>query len=380
MTQDVNAPPVYRWLDEPFTPEVQAAIERVRQVKDVQHVAVMPDVHLAGDVCNGCVIATSELIYPDAVGGDIGCGMAAVAFDCSIEVVGSEQSAARVLAGLYDLIPFNRHSRRTMPALPDRLQQSELSDAHLNTLKNREGRVQFATLGRGNHFVELQGDDQGQLWAMVHTGSRATGQEIRGRHLEHASQTAGGLKALGASEQAGKAYLADAQWAVTYAELIRKAILERISELLQRLFGARPVGTSLVNVSHNHVRQEIHDGRGLWVHRKGANFAGLDAPGLIGGSMGAPSFHVSGRGCKAALCSSSHGAGRTMSRDQARRTFRRKDVEKAMKGIWFDRRRLPDLIDESPAAYKDIQAVMRAQKDLTRIVRTVMPVLCYKGP
>lgn len=382
MNEELNIPPlprVQQWLSEPLSHEILAAIDRLRRSEDVQHIAIMPDVHLASEVCNGCVVATRELIYPEAVGGDIGCGMAAVAFDCGADVLADEKAAARALAGLYEVVPLNRHSRRTIGDLSDELRRTELGSDQLNTLKGRDGRIQLGTLGGGNHFVEFQSDEREQLWLMLHTGSRAMGQAIKACHSQVAQPSAGGLCALDSSDPAGQAYLSDAGWAVEYARQSRQAIIDAVQALMQRLFGVRVIAGSTVNVDHNHVRREMHNGQELWIHRKGAMSAGLGEPGLIPGSMGTQSFHVLGRGCEAALGSSSHGAGRAMSREQARRLIRLRDAERAMRGVWFDQRRAVRLIEESPAAYKDIRTVMRAQKDLTRIVRSVTPILCYKG-
>lgn len=377
--EPINGPPLHHWLTEPLPPDVCAALQRARRADDVQYMAVMPDVHLASDVCNGCVMATCELIYPDAVGGDIGCGMAGAAFDCEATLLSDERRAARVLKGLYETVPLNRHRRRTGPGLPAELHSAELGCPQLNALKHREAGIQFGTLGGGNHFLEFQRDEKGQLWLMVHTGSRGMGQAIRAAHLDAAPATAGGLRRLACSDAAGQAYLSDADWAVRYACRSREAILLAVDELMRGLFGVRVIMSSIVNVDHNHVRREEHHGRELWVHRKGAMFAGLDAPGVIPGSMGSASYHVLGRGCPDSLLSSSHGAGRAMSREQARRRIRPRDAERAMADVWFDRRRLGRLIEESPGAYKDIHKVMRAQRDLTRVVRTLYPVLCYKG-
>jgi tRNA-splicing ligase RtcB len=134
-----------------------------------------------------------------------------------------------------------------------------------------------------------------------------------------------------------------------------------------------------VECHHNFIRRETHLGEALWVHRKGAVPAALGEAGIIPGSMGAASFHVEGRGCEEALCSSAHGAGRAMSRDAARRAIPVRELERQMRGVWFDRRRAALLRDEAPGAYKDVHAVMRAQRELTKVVRMLRPVLSYKG-
>lgn len=373
-----------QWLCQPLPADVERSLDRLAAAPDVCRVAVMPDVHLSGDVCVGVATATTRLIYPGAVGGDIGCGMAALRFDAAAEILADEKRAARVLSGLYERIPAIRHGRASAPSqLPGVLGERPLSHPRLEKLKARDGRVEFGTLGRGNHFLELQADGDGRLWLLVHSGSRAMGQAITGHHLRiavpfHAS-AATELASLAADEAEGAAYLSDLAWAREYARLNRLAMIDQVAELLESLFGAAADGASLIQCDHNHVRRETHDGEELWVHRKGALSAQEGEEGIIPGSMGSTSFHVIGRGHVAALCSSSHGAGRSMSRTEAARAISIKQFNRQMHGIWFDHRRLAQLRDEAPSAYKDIHAVMRAQRDLTRIVRALRPLLSYKG-
>ncbi len=163
------------------------------------------------------------------------------------------------------------------------------------------------------------------------------------------------------------------------ADYSRAEILRRIGALMHDSFGVEPLEDSTVCCHHNFVRSEHHEGECLWVHRKGAISARDGEAGIIPGSMGAPSFHVLGRGCPAALCSSSHGAGRVMSRGVARRRISKARFDASMEGIWYDHRRSHRLLDEAPEAYKDIRAVMRAQRELTRATRALRPVLSFKG-
>ncbi|REJ68221.1 MAG: RtcB family protein [Planctomycetota bacterium] len=368
------------WLAEPMPSDVNKSIERLACADDVQHVAVMPDVHLAKDVCIGTVIATSRLIYPSAVGSDIGCGMAAIRFDADADLLSDESAAARVLAGLYQGVPSNKHSAATMPErLPDDLDSEPLSDSRLDKRKRRDGRVQLGTLGRGNHFLEFQADQNGQLWLMVHSGSRAMGQAITAHHLDRVQRPSAGLPHFDSETDEGRAYLADVAWAEQYAEMNRLAIIDGVAGLMLDLFGVGVGRESLIHANHNHVRREDHFGQQLWVHRKGAQSAQLDDPGIIPGSMGTTSYHVAGRGCEQSLCSSSHGAGRRLSRTEAKKSVSRKQLRHQLDGIWYDHRRADALRDEAPAAYKDIRLVMRAQKELTRIIRELRPLLCYKG-
>lgn len=365
------------WLAEPLSTEVAKSIERLRTSEDVRHVAIMPDVHLSKEVCVGAVVATERLIYPSAVGGDIGCGMIALAFDAEAEAIDDERNAARALAALYETVPSNKHRQpREQPA---RLLPLPLSDGRLEKLASRDGRVQLGTLGRGNHFLEFQSDQDGRLWVMIHSGSRAIGQAIANHHLARADIAPPGLKFLDANSDAGKHYLADVEWARAYAAENRLAMLTAVIELLHRLFGISPDHGSQIHSDHNHVQRELHNGNLLWVHRKGTQSARADETGIIPGSMGSPSFHTLGRGHTAALTSSSHGAGRALSRTAARQAVTTKEFQRQVGPIWYDRRRVDKLLDEAPAAYKEIRRVMRAQRDLTRIVRELRPILSYKG-
>jgi tRNA-splicing ligase RtcB (3'-phosphate/5'-hydroxy nucleic acid ligase) len=371
---------VFSWLVEPLSSDASKSICRLASAEDVQHVAVMPDVHLAHDVCIGTVVATSRLIYPAAIGGDIGCGMTAVRIDASAELLASERSAAVMFAGLYDRVPPNRHSASTLSRSRSlSLPAESLSDLRLEKLKMRDGRVQFGTLGRGNHFLEFQADQDDQLWLMVHSGSRAMGQAINSHHLRRSTAQSNGLDYLDADTGTGAAYLNDVRWAVCYAERNRVAMINAVAGLLNEKFGTTIDETSLIQSNHNHVRLEEHFGSRCWVHRKGAQPAHENEPGLIPGSMGTASFHVTGRGCAESLQSSSHGAGRKLSRTQARRRVTTQQIDRQLKAIWFDHRRASTLRDEAPVAYKDIHAVMRAQKSLVRITRELRPRLSYKG-
>jgi tRNA-splicing ligase RtcB len=364
------------WLPEPLSDEVRASVERLVRLEDVVRVALMPDVHLAESVCVGAVVATRSCLLPDAVGGDIGCGMAAVQLSAHAGAV-NRRSAGRVLEALAEVVPANR--RRQKQLLPDELASSKLGAPALQKVLERDGAVQFATLGSGNHFLELQADDQGWLWLMVHTGSRALGPAVRRHYLKEARSVGGGLRVLQADSSAGQAYLNDHEAAVRFADASRRRILADAAGLLGELFQAHADWDTLVSSAHNFVRREVHDGEALWVHRKGAISAGDGEPGLIPGSMGTESFLVSGRGLDAALRSSSHGAGRAMSRGAARRRIDVAKLEREMEGIWFDDRRARLLVDEAPSAYKPIATVMRVENELTRIERRLRPVLSYKG-
>jgi tRNA-splicing ligase RtcB len=381
MNQRENTVRVERWLAEPLPKDVAQSIDRLAKAEDVAHIAVMPDVHLAGDVCVGLAVATTRLIYPAAVGGDIGCGMAAVAIDAGADLLSERDVAESLLAGLDRVVPSMRHSRATMPDLPESLHANTLSHPRLQKLLSRDGRVQFGTLGCGNHFLEFQADDEDRLWIMLHSGSRAMGQAITAHHVAIAEQGSSKrtLSRLGATTAEGAAYLADVAWAIRYANESRLAMLRATEHLLAVRFGVGLDWNMLIHAHHNHVRLESHFGQPLLVHRKGALPAGEGEPGVIPGSMGSFSYHVTGRGCESALNSSSHGAGRAMSRTEAAQRIGTRQLLRELRGIWFNEHAARRLCDEAPSAYKDIQTVMRAQRELTRIEHRLRPLLSYKG-
>lgn len=288
------------WLAEPLSRDVRASLERLRERDDVLAVAVMPDVHLAEEVCVGCVVATRSTLLPAAIGGDLGCGMTTQAFE-----------------------------------------------------------------GDGAALA-------------VHSGSRALGPAIAAHHRAR-NGTPRGIWTVPGASAAADAFLGDLAFAVAWAQASRDAMLERAAVLLEHHLALRPLPATRFSCVHNLVRREEVDGAPAWVHRKGAIPAADGEPGIVPGSMGSATFHVEGRGCAEALRSSSHGAGRALPRGEARRTLRVRDFVRAMEGIGWDAARAPALLDEAPAAYKEIGRVMRAQRELTRIVRRLAPVLNWKG-
>jgi tRNA-splicing ligase RtcB (3'-phosphate/5'-hydroxy nucleic acid ligase) len=376
---DPSPPPIHTWLAEPMPHAVAQAIERLRRAPDVQHMAVMPDVHLATDVCIGVVIGTSHLIFPQAVGGDIGCGMLALGFDVEARALDHARVAGQILTGIGRAVPARRRNRRAAIAQPSDVEAVVLSHPRLEAMRRSEGVIEFATLGSGNHFIELQSDEEGRLWLMIHSGSRALGPAIRDHHLRIGERVGSGLVALDAASESGATYLADAAWARQFADASRRAMALEVATVLETTLGARACWDTAIATDHNHVSYEQHGGREVWVHRKGAMPAACGQAGVLPGSMGASSFHVEGRGNAAALCSSAHGAGRALSRAAARAKVSDRELQRQMDGVWFDYRLSGKLRDEAPAAYKDIASVLRAQRELVTVTRVLRPVLNYKG-
>ena len=376
---DPSLPPIRMWVTSPLGHEVTEALGRLQRAPDVQRIAVMPDVHLANDICVGVVLATSRLIYPQAVGGDIGCGMLAVATNSTAEPLRDPKTAGQILAGLAKVIPSRRRNRQAVIAPLQDLDSFELSSSRLESIRRNEGALEFATLGSGNHFLELQADEDDQLWLMIHSGSRALGQAIRDHHLASAQIVEGRFRALDAESDQGAAYLHDIDWARRYAAGSRRAMAAEAEFVIQDAICARLNWETSISTDHNHVTLEQHGSSKLWVHRKGAMALEAGELGVLPGSMGTLSFHVEGRGCEEALNSSAHGAGRAMSRSEAARKVSRAELQRQMKGVWFDWRLADAIRDEAPSAYKDIRAVLKDQHDLVKVRRTLRPLLNYKG-
>ena len=372
--------PVRTWLAAPMDHDVSEAIDRLRRAPDVQQIAVMPDVHLASDVCIGVAVATTNLIYPQAVGGDIGCGMLAVRLDVDATCLKDPKTAGVILSELGRAVPSRRRNRPMIIPLPDDLANETLTHPSLESCRRNEGVLEFATLGSGNHFIEIQADEENHVWLMVHSGSRALGQAIRDHHLARArSAGRSRFRTLDARSSEGREYLHDASYARRFADASCRAMAVEIARVFARTLQAQVCWETLVTTDHNHVSFEDHAGGALWVHRKGAMRAQLGESGVLPGSMGTLSFHVEGRGCQQALCSSAHGAGRALSRTAARAKVSERDLRRQMQGIWYDYRLIDKLRDEAPSAYKDIRAVLRAQRELVKVTRTLSPILNYKG-
>lgn len=367
-----KAATIKKWVGHKLDVAIDRRLQRLSGAEDIAKVCVMPDVHLAGDVCNGVAVATKQLIYPQCVGGDIGCGYLSVDIGtCEV----NENIAAKLLNEIQRAIPINKHSACDRPDF-----KTELSSPALQKALSREGRLQLGTLGRGNHFVELQSNHDNELSLLIHSGSRAMGQLISAHHLKHAIvDRASKLKYIDAETDAGKELLNDLDWARQYAAANRLAMLDAIERKVLPAIGLKVDRETLIHLDHNHVQQETFDGELLWVHRKGAQALPRGQTSLIPGSMGTATYLVEGRGNREALNSCSHGAGRAMSRTEAAARISAKALRREMNNVWFDHRKIASLFDEAPSAYKNIRKVMKAQKELVRIVDQRRPILNFKG-
>ncbi len=374
--------PVHRWLCHGLQHDVRAALERLLAAADIQHVAIMPDVHPSaagsGTFCNGIAIATSHLLYPGAVGGDIGCGYAAVQLTIPTANI-DPSTAVRLLELWRTTCPWNRHrAPARLEQIDETLDAGHLSEASLRSMATRDGAVQLGTLGRGNHFLELQIDDEDRLWLMVHSGSRAIGPAIRDFHLSRADS--GPFLSLDANTSLGQAFLRDHEWARRYALNNRRRLLENASQAASDILGTAPLWDTCFDRDHNHVEREAGPNNQAWyIHRKGAAPAHVGERGMIPGSAATYTCHTEGLGNPQSLFSSSHGAGRQLSRSESRRRISSHELRRQLQGVWFDARQAASLRDEAPAAYKDLRKVMAAQKDLIRTTRRLHTLITYKG-
>ncbi|WAB94881.1 RtcB family protein [Pseudomonas citronellolis] len=362
-----------------------------------RHLAVMPDVHLGKGSTIGSVIPTVGAIIPAAVGVDIGCGM--IAARTSLLAADLPDNLHGLRSAIEKAVPhgktFGRHDQGTWNDVPAHADQAwkglarrfrAITDKypHLEKTNNRN---HLGTLGTGNHFIEVCLDEAGRVWFMLHSGSRGVGNAIGSLFIELAQadmrQHLANLpdKDLAYFEEGSRHfddYVEAVGWAQDFArqnrELMMQAVIAAARKVIRKPFEA---SLEAVNCHHNYVQRERHFGREVLVTRKGAVSAQKGQLGIIPGSMGAKSFIVRGLGNEEAFCSCSHGAGRSMSRTQAKKRFSVEDQVRATAHV--ECRKDKDVIDEIPMAYKDIDAVMAAQRDLVEVVHTLRQVVCVKG-
>jgi tRNA-splicing ligase RtcB len=365
-----------------------------------QHVAAMPDVHWGMGATVGSVVATKGAVVPAAVGVDIGCGMMAVRTTLTAEDLPTSLSQLRT--AIEKAVPHGRsgnggrHDRGAWGEVPTTVDHvwGGLADdfekvvASAPHLKRANHRSHLGTLGTGNHFVEVCLDEAQRVWVMLHSGSRGIGNAIgtifieraklaMRRHQRHLPDENLAWLDEGSPEYAQ--YLFAVGWAQRFARENRALMMRATLTALQKQKGI-PRFTHdelVVNCHHNYVAMETHFGEEVLVTRKGAVRAGAGDWGIIPGSMGAKSFIVRGKGDADSFCSCSHGAGRTMSRGEAKKQITLAEHRAATEGV--ECRKDKDVLDESPRAYKDIDAVMAAQGDLVEVVHTLKQILCVKG-
>src|SRR5690554_441147 len=363
------------------------------------HLAVMLDVHLGKGSTIGSVIPTRGAIIPAAVGVDLGCGMMAVR--TSLTASDLPDNLRNIRRAIEKAVPHGRtvgRGKRDVGSWHDTPKSVDRAWAKLQpgfqVLTHKHPRLErtnnhkhLGTLGTGNHFVELCLDETDQVWVMLHSGSRGVGNAIGTWFIERAKDDMRRQQLNLPDEdlaylQEGSTFFDDyvqaVNWAQEYARINREVMMDHtLAALADEIDTPFTSVQEAVNCHHNYVQQEEHFGQQVWVTRKGAVSARRGQLGIIPGSMGAKSFIVRGLGNADSFHSCSHGAGRIMSRNQAKKAFSLDDHRKATAHV--ECRKDLSVLDETPGAYKDIEAVMAAQKDLVEIVHTLRQIVCVKG-
>jgi len=391
---ETSGAPIKAWINGvPVEPEAEAQLRNMAGLPFIyKHVAVMPDVHLGRGATVGSVIPTKGAIVPAAVGVDIGCGMCAAMTDLVANDL--PDSLAEVRRAIERVIPVGPRSHKEVMKPAEKAWYGKLKEAftaidakHPGLTTKASPAHQLGTLGGGNHFIEVCLDEADRVWVMLHSGSRNVGNRIGSYFITKAKEEMErlfirlpdkDLAYLAEGSTLFDDYVEAVGWAQDYArvnrDLMLTAVIDAIAEALGRTIAH---GDVAVNCHHNYVAKEEHFGDRVWVTRKGAVRAGAGELGIIPGSMGAKSYIVRGRGNPDSFHTCSHGAGRAMSRTEAKRRFTVEDHVRATEGV--ECRKDTGVIDETPAAYKDIDAVMAAQSDLVEVMHTLKQVLCVKG-
>lgn len=378
--------PVKIWTDE-IEPQAKEQLKNIAKLPFIfKHVAVMPDVHYGMGATVGSVIATKGAVCPAAVGVDIGCGMMAVKTDLDKNFV--QDRIKLIRKNIEEKIPtgFNKNDKpcenvENWKGWENVDKLSYADEALINNSKK-----QLGTLGGGNHFIEVCLDTEDNVWVMLHSGSRNIGKVLAERHIAEAKDILKkmfvdlpdpDLSYFAESSKEFKAYWSDVEWCQLFAMANRQEMMRIVLEELTKIKGDEVKNLFEVNCHHNYLSKEHHFGENVLVTRKGAVSAREGQYGIIPGSMGAKSFIVKGKGNPDSFHSCSHGAGRKMSRTQANKAFNIEDLARQTEGV--ECRKDSGVIDEIPAAYKDIETVMDNQSDLVEIVAQLKQIMCIKG-
>ncbi|MFE7438059.1 RtcB family protein [Streptomyces tendae] len=386
--------PIRMWTD-PATVE-EGALQQLRNVATlpwIKGLAVMPDVHYGKGATVGSVIAMRGAVCPAAVGVDIGCGMSAVKTSLTANDLPGDLS--RLRSKIEEAIPVGRgmHDSPLEPGRFHGLATGGWDDfwgrfegvAEAVKFRHERAGKQMGTLGSGNHMIEFCLDQSGSVWLMLHSGSRNIGKELAEHHIGVAQKLPHNqglvdrdLAVFVADTPQMAAYRNDLFWAQEYAKYNRTLMMALFKDVVRKEFKkAKPVFEQEVSCHHNYVAEEQYEGMDLLVTRKGAIRAGSGEYGVIPGSMGTSSYIVRGLGNEKAFNSASHGAGRRMSRNAAKRRYTVRDLAEQTRGV--ECRKDSGVLDEIPGAYKNIDQVMEQQRDLVEVVAKLKQVVCVKG-
>ncbi|MFH9297096.1 RtcB family protein [Streptomyces sp. NPDC017520] len=386
--------PIRMWAD-PASVE-DGAMQQLRNVSTlpwIKGLAVMPDVHFGKGATVGSVIAMQGAVCPAAVGVDIGCGMSAVKTSLTANDLPGDLS--RLRSKIEQAIPVGRgmHGDAVNPGKLHGFSTAGWDDfwgrfgGIADAVKFRQERAtkQMGTLGSGNHFIEFCLDETGSVWLMLHSGSRNIGKELADFHIGQAQKLPHNqglidrdLAVFIADTPQMAAYRNDLFWAQEYAKFNRAIMMGLFQDVVRKEFKkARVTFDPVISCHHNYVAEERYEGMDLLVTRKGAIRAGSGDYGIIPGSMGTGSYIVKGLGNEKSFNSASHGAGRRMSRNAAKKRFSTKDLEEQTQGV--ECRKDSGVVDEIPGAYKPIEQVIDQQRDLVQVVAKLKQVVCVKG-
>ena len=338
--------------------------------------ALMPDAHTGYSLPIGAVVATEGVVLPAWVGYDIGCGM------CAVPTTFARADVTRAAKAIFDRIyrdipvGFEHNKKAVDWEPPSGIEPTPF----VRDLLDRRARQEIGSLGGGNHFIEVGVDEGERVWIVIHSGSRNIGHKTASYYMRQAStlhtgedRPREGHYGFETGSEWGARYIADMAFCLAFALANRREMMARVVAAIGRHADGDADWPALINRTHNHA--ELKDGR--WIHRKGATHAEAGMMGVIPGNMRDGSFIVEGKGNPDALWSSSHGAGRVLGRNQAKRTLRLEDFQRTMMGI--QARVKPATLDESPAAYKDIFEVMRQQEPLVTVRHHIRPLINIKG-
>jgi tRNA-splicing ligase RtcB len=354
------------------------------------HVAVMPDCHVGYGVTIGSVVPTVGVVIPNAVGVDIGCGIHAIQTGIPLDPGRMGQRFWREWAGQVARdVPtgFAWHKAPQKLGALDR----KLRASSLQRLIREKAAVQLGTLGGGNHFLEAQVDEDGEIWLMVHSGSRNTGLQIANHYNRQAIDVTArrrlavgkDLASLPLDDQTAQDYVEDMAWATDFALASRERMGEKMLRALYRVLDRQgiaydaPDAPPSINIHHNFAQLEEQGGGRVMVHRKGATSAYAGQLGIIPGSMGSKSYIVRGLGNDESFRSCSHGAGRRMGRKAAKRAITPAEFAASLEGTYS--KASMSYVDEAPGAYKDVDVVIGRQADLVEVVHTLRPIMTVKG-
>ena len=390
-----NRVPIKSWCNNPEHGAIEQALNLSKLPFVFKHVALMPDTHQGYGMPIGGVIACENAVIPNAVGVDIGCGMCSVRTDLKVDKI--KDSLKEIMGLIRETIPLGKnHNKESNAKLMPAFHPNKKAEVSYPVVMREyeSACYQLGSLGGGNHFIEIQKDADDNVWIMIHSGSRNLGYKVAKYYNELAYNICKGyhsetflpnnkedsLAFFPLHTKDAEMYLSEMNYCLEFALINRKIMMNKVIACINGVVGKGWTVTADVNIHHNYATMENHYGKNVMVHRKGATSAKEHEIGIIPGSQGVASYIVRGKGNCESFMSCSHGAGRKMSRNDAKKNLNLEEEQKKLDdlGIVHTVRHTSDL-DESPSAYKDINVVMEEQKDLVDILCELKPLACVKG-